>query len=115
MHSHCDFRDGAGGERLMAAIMQRFTKTRLGWRVTTQRADEGMGTGPGLFAFTRKSADRKARRAVRRLLATPADDFTVYCDGLGQRVPAPLTSAAPQGDESRSAAPSREQPHPIDA
>lgn len=70
----------------MAAIMQRFTKTRLGWRVTTQRADEGMGAEPGLFAFTLGGAQRRGARAARKLTRS-APDFTVRYDERGRVLP----------------------------
>lgn len=80
-------------------IVQTFCRTRLGWRVKTERVGEGMATTVGRaapFAFTRRGIERKALRVVGGLTRRRAKVFVVEYDEHGRRLP-PRRTGLPVG------------------
>ncbi len=76
---------------MSAAFIQRFARTRFGWRVTTETVGEGMATGPGVFAFTLDGAKEKGARTVAARVknSSSRDALTVKYSGCGRRIPPP--------------------------
>lgn len=72
-----------------AAFIQQFTRTRFGWRVTTERVGEGMATGPGVFAFTLDGAKAKGERIVVAMVKDRDTRLTVEYTRGGCRIPPP--------------------------
>ena len=67
----------------MSDIELEIEKRWYGWRITTIRHGEGMGVGPGPFAFTRAGIEHKAARLAKKRTHEP-EGFKLRYDSRGR-------------------------------